>query len=218
MDVSCSLDAILSSMCEEDTILRSTLAQVLQVIRMSLSKARHPYNTDITEAFNMRRKIFTARKRSLGQGNIFRSMCHSVQGGVFDATSCLAAWSHVPSRGGLCPWSHVPSGGSLSWGISVQGGLCQGVSAQEWSLCPGVESLPRSGVSVQEGSLCPGVESLSSGTSVWGRVSVQGVSVRGSLSRGGLCQRDPPTETSPYGKGRAVRILLECFLVVFFVI
>ena len=40
-----------------------------------------------------------------------------------------------------------------------------------------------------------------------------GVSVRvGSLSRGrGLCQGDPP-----YGKERAVRILLECILVIYF--
>ena len=34
--------------------------------------------------------LITARKRSLGQGNIFRSVCHSI---------CL--WSRVPSRGSL---------------------------------------------------------------------------------------------------------------------
>ena len=28
---------------------------------------------------------------------------------LYDVTSCLAAWSPVPSRG-LCLWSHVPSG------------------------------------------------------------------------------------------------------------
>ena len=39
------------------------------------------------------------------------SVSHSV-GGV---TSCLAAWSHIPSWG-LCPWSHVSSEGSLSGG------------------------------------------------------------------------------------------------------
>ena len=58
---------------------------------------------------------------------------------LYDVTSYLAAWSHVPS-GGLSPWSHVPSGvsvkgvsvqgipvwGSLSGGISVQGSLCLG--------------------------------------------------------------------------------------------
>ena len=57
--------------------------------------------------------LITARKRSLVQGNVFIRMCHSVQGGsLYDVTSCLAAWSHVPS------------GGSLSRGASVQeGGL-----------------------------------------------------------------------------------------------
>ena len=50
--------------------------------------------------------IFTARKRSLGQGNIFTSMCHSFcpQGGV-----CL--------RGGV-----PPTGGSASRrGVCIQG-------------------------------------------------------------------------------------------------
>ena len=121
-------------------------------------------------------------------------------GGVFDATSCLAAWSHVPSRGvlvsgpmfllgDLCP------GGSLSRGVSVGG------------------SLPRSVVSVQEWSLCPEVESLSRGTSVWGRVSVQGISVRGSLSRGGLCQRDPQQRPPRMVKGGRYASYWNAFLV-----
>ena len=35
-------------------------------------------------------RIFTARKRSLGQGNIFTNVCHSVHGGggCYDVTSC----------------------------------------------------------------------------------------------------------------------------------
>ena len=145
---------------------------------MSLSKARHPYNTDITEAFNM---------RSLGQGNIFRSMYHSVYGGgVFDVTSCLSGC--LVRSLSLVPCSF--------WGISVQGGLC-----------PEVESLSRSGVSVQEGSLCPGVKSLSRGTSVWGRVSVQGVSVRG-----GLCQRDPQQRPPRMVKGARYASYWNAFL------
>ena len=58
-----------------------------------------------------------------GQGNVFTHVCHSVHGGwsLYGVTSCLAAWSHVPSGGGLCLWSHVPSGGSL-----YRGGLCHG--------------------------------------------------------------------------------------------
>ena len=31
---------------------------------------------------------------------------------------------------------------------------------------------------------------------------------------GGLCKGDPLTQTPPYGKERAVRILLECILVI----
>ena len=48
--------------------------------------------------------IFTSLKRSLGQGNVFTHVCHSVHEGresMYDVTSCLAAWSHVPSRGYL---------------------------------------------------------------------------------------------------------------------
>ena len=52
----------------------------------------------------LRTVIITARKRSLGQGNIFTGMCQSFcpwgrEGSLYDVTSCLAAWSHVPSRG-----------------------------------------------------------------------------------------------------------------------
>ena len=86
------------------------------------------------------------------------SVSHSVQGGsLYDVTSCLAAWSHVPSGGGLCLWSHVPS---------------------RRGLCPG-------------GSLCLGV-----------------FSVQRSLSGREFLSGRPP----PYGEERAVRILLECFL------
>ena len=58
--------------------------------------------------------LITASKRSVGQGNVFTHVCHSVysgRGSLYDVTSCLAAWSHVPSGRGLCLLSHVPSGG-----------------------------------------------------------------------------------------------------------
>ena len=45
--------------------------------------------------------IFSARKRSLVQGNVFTRVCHSVQGGLY------------------------PVGASVQ-GASVQGGLCEG--------------------------------------------------------------------------------------------
>ena len=50
--------------------------------------------------------VVTARKRSLGQGNIFRNICHSVHlgGGVLCMMS-LPVWLHGPMFlvGGLCP-------------------------------------------------------------------------------------------------------------------
>ena len=67
--------------------------------------------------------IFTTRKQSLGQGNVFTHVYHSVhkEGGLYDVTSYLAARSHVPFGGGGL-WSHFPSrraGGSLSRGVSL---------------------------------------------------------------------------------------------------
>ena len=68
-----------------------------------------------------------------------------------------------------------------------------------WGLYPG-GSLSR-GVSVQ-------------GISVQG-VSVQGISVQGVSVQEGLCHGDPlRTEIPSYGEERAVRFLLECFLVI----
>ena len=32
-----------------------------------------------------------------GEGNVFTPVGHSDSGGVYGVTSCLAAWSHVPS-------------------------------------------------------------------------------------------------------------------------
>ena len=54
------------------------------------------------------------------------------------------------------------------------------------------------------GVLCPGRGGLCQGGSLTG-----GLCPGGSLSKGGLCQGDPP----PYGKEREVRILLEYILV-----
>ena len=87
--------------------------------------------------------IITTRKRSLGQGNVFTHGCPSVHGGgsLYDVTSCLVAWSHVPSRG-----------------VSVSGPM---------------------------------------------------------FLRGGLCQGEPLDRDPPYGEEWAVRILLECILVMY---
>ena len=79
---------------------------------------------------------------------------------LYDVTSCLAAWSHVPSWG-FCLWSHVPSMGSLFRG-SLSWGLCLGVSVYG-SLSRGVSV---AGIFVQRG------------ISVLGGISVWGMSVR----------------------------------------
>ena len=67
-----------------------------------LIKYQHPAGTSVS----------TARKRSLGQGNVFTGVCLST--------------------GGLCPSMHQRSldqgvcPGGLCTGVSVQGGLCPG--------------------------------------------------------------------------------------------
>ena len=57
--------------------------------------------------------VITACKWSLGQGKIFTGMCQSFrpqgEGSLYDVTSCLTAWSYVPSWG-LCLWPHFPPG------------------------------------------------------------------------------------------------------------
>ena len=67
--------------------------------------------------------FITARKRSLGYGNVFRSVCHYVHGGVSLCMMSLLVWLAGPMflLGGLCLWCHVPS----KWRASVQGRLCR---------------------------------------------------------------------------------------------
>ena len=69
--------------------------------------------------YNTSHWIVTAHKRSLGQGNVFTRVCHSVQGGrrsLYDGTSYLADWSGP---------MFLPGGLSVQ-GVSVQGDLYQG--------------------------------------------------------------------------------------------
>ena len=110
---------------------------------------------------------------------------HSVhRASLYDVTSCMDAWSHIPSRGSLslaaCSFWGSVSGGSLLGGLclgwSLSGGLClEGSLSRCWSL---------SGVLCQGRSLCPGEGSLSKG-SLSRRVSVQGDLCPGvSLSKG----------------------------------
>ena len=104
--------------------------------------------------------IFTARKRSSGKGNVFAPVCHSVHrgGSLYDVTSCLAAWSEVPSGGSLSlvpcsfwgslclvlyflPRVSVRRGVSMK-GVSVKGGVhVKGISVKRGSLWPSVMEL-----------------------------------------------------------------------------
>ena len=123
--------------------------------------------------------VITVRKRSLGQGNVFTPVCHSVHmGGSLSYHASQVTWQE----------------GSLSRGVTVQ----RGVSVQE-GLCP--EGVSVQGVSVQ-GSLCPEGGSLSRGSLTRGSLSRGGSLPRGSLSRGslsrgslsrGLCKGDRDT-------------------------
>ena len=69
--------------------------------------------------------------------------------------------------------------------------------------------------------VCPrgvSVRGVSVGGALPRGVSVQGgISVQGGLFPGGSVKETPRTENPPYGKERAVHILLECILVIFFV-
>ena len=60
----------------------------------------------------------------LREGNVFRVVCLSTGWSLYDVTSCLAPWSHVPSRWSLslvpCSFHEVSlSGRTLCRGVSV---------------------------------------------------------------------------------------------------
>ena len=89
------------------------------------------------------------------------SVILSTEGSLHDVISCLAAWSHVPSRGFSVPGPMVLLGVSVL-GVLVQRSLFQG------GLCPG--SLSR-GVFVQGGSLRPSRIRKAGGTHPTGMLS-----------------------------------------------
>ena len=102
-------------------------------------------------------------------------------------------------------------GGSVWRAVSVQGDLCPGVCLG--GLCLG-GSLSRR--SLSRGSLSREVSvwgSLSGGVSVQGDLCQEGSLFRGiSVQGGSLLGRTIPDRDHPYGKERAVCILLECVL------
>ena len=102
-----------------------------------------------SEPFNI--VLITARKRSLGQGNVFAGDCLSTGGSLFDVTSCLADWSNVPFGGSLSlvQCSFWGGGGSVQGRFLSRGFLSGGLCPRGGGLCPG------DGVSVR-GSLSGG--------------------------------------------------------------
>ena len=137
-------------------------------------------------------KLITARKRSLGQGNIFTPVCHSVhRGGVRGCSGGVCGCS-----GGACMvalgWVHGCSGGH-AW-LLLRGG-------HAWLLRGGVRSCS-GGCVVAPGGACMvapgGMHGCSGGACV--------VALGGGRA----------WDTTRYGdtvNERAVRILLECILV-----
>ena len=114
---------------------------------------------------------------------MFLLTCFILFGGwsLYEVTSCLVAWSHVPSGGCLCLWSHVPS----RW---VHGGLCARGSLSKGSLS-GKGGLCVGGLCAR--GLCAGVSVLG-GLCAWGSLSG-----RGSLSRKVSVWKTPMTEKPP---------------------
>ena len=70
--------------------------------------------------------MLTARKRSLGQGNVLQVSVYPRRGDL--CMMSLPVWLPGSFQGGLSPWSHVPSRGICPGVVSVQGGLCTGGS------------------------------------------------------------------------------------------
>ena len=67
-------------------------------------------------------EIITAHKRSLGQGNIFRSVCQEFCPGG----GRVCSWG-VSARGGVCSRGVSAPGEVCSWGVCSWGGLLGGL-------------------------------------------------------------------------------------------
>ena len=66
-------------------------------------------------------RVFTARKRSLGQGNMLTGVCLSTGGCLLWGGACSqGVWSGVPGPGGT--WSRGLVLGGLVWGVPGLGG------------------------------------------------------------------------------------------------
>ena len=108
-----------SCLCYFCTSHISMYAEDFAIINRMFSSHKTPNLSVLT--------VITARKRSLGQGNIFTRVCHSVHGE--GSPMSLASWLPGPILllGGLCPWSHVPSRESYPWShVPSRGGPVAG--------------------------------------------------------------------------------------------
>ena len=157
--------------------------------------------------------LIIARKRSLGQGNIFTPVCHSVHGGLAWLGWACMVGVHAWLQGGM----HDCGGDMHDWGHAwLLGGVCG---------CQGVCGC--SGACVVVGGMhgCRGHASSPGGAWLWGGVcGSQGACMvaggcawlPGACMVGGVCvvvggcvcriRQDTVNEW-------AVRILLECILV-----
>ena len=157
------------------------------------------------------KKLFTARKRSLGQGNIFTRVCHSVHGG-----GACVGWGACMVVGGMCGCGGacVVAGGHAWLPRGMHG--CRG---HAW-LLGGHVWLPGAACMIAGGVWLPGGMHGCRGACmiVEGCAWLQGACVAagghawlwGACMVVGVCRirRDTVNE-------RAVRILLECILVDF---
>ena len=129
-------------------------------------------------------RLVTARRRSLGQGNIFTGVCLSTGvGGLAGFPASITGHMTEGSTwecGGSASRVDVPPGGSVSrgWGLHLEGVCILGGSASGDSASRG------SGVCIQGGGVC----------------------IQGGWA-------DPHGILRVTVKRRAVRILLECILV-----
>ena len=104
-----------------------------------LSPIRFPFASliKLTFRFCLHAPFFTARKRSLGQGNIFRSLCleFCLLGGCFFPGKCFlsggaslggaSCWGVLPPRGrGASSWGVLPLGVLPLGGCFLPGGGC----------------------------------------------------------------------------------------------
>ena len=133
------------------------------------------YNSRKILTSNRRLKLLPFANEVWGKVIFLKRVSFYSGGTLYYVTSCLTAWSHVPSRKVSVPGPTFLSGslclgGSLSGGSLSRGSLSRGI-------CPGGLYL---GGSLSRGSLSRG--------------SLSGA----SLSRRGLCPGGSQTETTPW--------------------